>query len=69
MWALAVTERLDVGEFYLYSVLKSLSITGRCPVNMNITTPKIGALHRYLQIQEGDFFFEKKAVRSLIKFL
>jgi hypothetical protein len=35
-------ERLD--GFYSYSVFKSLSVTDRCPANMDILAPKIGAL-------------------------
>jgi hypothetical protein len=34
-----VPDQLD--GFYLYSVLKSLSVIGQCLVNMNILAPKI----------------------------
>jgi hypothetical protein len=36
-------ERLD--RYYSRSKLKSLSIIGRCPVNMNILPSKAGALN------------------------
>jgi hypothetical protein len=35
-------ERLD--KSYLYSVFKSFSVIGQCPVNMNILVPKIESL-------------------------
>jgi hypothetical protein len=44
-----VPEWLD--EFCLYLMFNSLSITGQCPVKMNILTPKIVTLHRTPKIQ------------------
>jgi hypothetical protein len=38
----AAPARLD--EFYLYSVFRSLSIRGLCPMNMDIPATKIGAI-------------------------
>jgi hypothetical protein len=47
-------ERLD--GFYSYSVFESLSIIGRCLLNMNILVPKIRALKMGLEKQDSDFF-------------
>jgi hypothetical protein len=44
-----VPEQLD--GFYSYSVVKSLSIIGQCPVNMNIPAPKIGTLEKRPKIK------------------
>jgi hypothetical protein len=35
----------EFGRYYSYLVLKSSSIIGQCPVNMEHLSPKIGALH------------------------
>jgi hypothetical protein len=48
-----IPEQLD--GFYKYSVFTSLSGIGRCPVNINISAPKIGALQMGLKTQNGDF--------------
>lgn len=53
MYPLPAPERLK--GFYLYSVFKSLSVTGRCSANMNILGPKIGALHIGPKTKNGDF--------------
>jgi hypothetical protein len=41
--AYLVLQRLDV--FYSYSMLRSLSVRGRCPVDMDFIAPRIAALH------------------------
>jgi hypothetical protein len=38
--------------FYAYSVFRTFSIPGRCPMNMSILSPKIGALHMGLKIRK-----------------
>jgi hypothetical protein len=42
--------------FYLYSGFKSLSVTVGCSVNMNILSPKMGALYMGPKTQNADFF-------------
>jgi hypothetical protein len=53
MCALLVSEWFD--RFYSYSVYKILSVLGRCPVIMNIPSPKIGALQMDPKNQNGYF--------------
>lgn len=53
MCALLVPEQID--KFYSYSVFKSLSFIGQCPVNMNILAPGIRVLHMGPKIQNCDF--------------
>jgi hypothetical protein len=53
MCANLVLERF-VG-FYSYSVLNSLSVTGRCPMNMNSLAPKRLILQVSPPKQNGDF--------------
>jgi hypothetical protein len=42
-------------QFYLYTILMSLSFIGGCMVNMNILVEKIGALHICPKNQNSDF--------------
>jgi hypothetical protein len=41
--------------FHSYSIFESLTIIGRCPVNINILAPKAGPLHWSPQTQKWDF--------------
>jgi hypothetical protein len=45
---------IDWSGFYSHSVLQSLSITDRCPVNMDILSPKMLALQMSPKKQNGD---------------
>jgi hypothetical protein len=44
----------QLGKYYSYSVFKSLSIIGRCPVNTNIPIKKIITLQMGPRIQNGN---------------
>jgi hypothetical protein len=52
MYASLAPEQLD--GFYSYSVFSSSSI-GRCPMNVTIPAPKLGALQMGFKTQNGDF--------------
>jgi hypothetical protein len=52
-WASLVPERLD--GFYSYSAFLSISVIGRCQVNVNIPALQIGAIHMGPKTQNGDF--------------
>jgi hypothetical protein len=54
--------------FYSYSAFKSLSITCRGPVNINILSPKIEALHSPPPPKHKISILSKTAVTDLIKF-
>jgi hypothetical protein len=41
--------------FYSYSAFRCLSITVRCPVNLKILAPRIGAVQMDPKMQIGDF--------------
>jgi hypothetical protein len=66
MWASLASGRLQ--GYYSYSVPKSVSATGRFPVNMNIPAPQMSALQKSPETQNGNFlqssFFSPLALQT-----
>jgi hypothetical protein len=44
--------------FYPYLLFKRVSITGQCPVNMNIQAPKLEALQMGIKTENGSNNFD-----------
>jgi hypothetical protein len=55
VWMYSSLAPQRLGEFYAYSLFKSLSITGRCSENMNVLAPKSRILQTAPKTQIGDF--------------
>jgi hypothetical protein len=50
--------------FYSYSIFKSVSVIGRCQMNMNIQAPKVGVFQMVPETQNGDIIEDGLLVNS-----
>jgi hypothetical protein len=55
IWICVLLVPEQIYKFYSYSVFKSLSFIGQCPVNVNILAPEIRALQMGPKIQNCHF--------------